>query len=73
VKHQRLVAQSGELVEGKALRAEVRHEGREAENTVGNFRDFGFHGCSPEGVNFNEQACAMKWRACQYSLHMLVQ
>ena len=44
VKHQRLVAEDEELVEGKARRrGDVRHIGRQAIDAAGDFADFGFH------------------------------
>ena len=44
VEHQRLVAEHEELVEGEAGgRGDVRHEGREPVDAVGDFVDPGFH------------------------------
>ena len=48
VEHQRLVAEDEELVEGEAgRRRDVRHEGREAVDAVGDLVDLGFHERSP--------------------------
>ena len=46
VEHQRLVAEDEELVEGEAgRRGDVRHEGREPVDAVGDFSDLGLHSC----------------------------
>ena len=46
VEQQRLVGVDQELVEGEAGRPDLRHEGRQAIDLVGDLGDFGFHGLS---------------------------
>jgi hypothetical protein len=47
VEQQRLVGVDQELVEGEAVRPDLRHQGRKAIDLVGDFSDFGFH--APKG------------------------